>query len=114
MILAIEDAQAPVWAEAEACGPPPTSSTINDDSSKRWAKKRRRPTSLVHLRNDAAVKISDVADIQQSYYQAKLNMAIEKHAAQMEMAKEKHAFELSVLSLQEQLLMKQLANITEE
>ena len=101
MILAVEDAEVTVLnQEPELL---PTSSTITTDSSKQWAKRRRRPTSLVHLRNDAAAKISDVADCQQSYYTAKL-----------EMAREKHALEMSVLNLHQQLLTKQLAKVTEE
>jgi hypothetical protein len=90
------------------------SAAVVDDSSKKWAKQRRRPTGLLHVRNDAAAKISDVASTQKSYYQAKLDMAREKHASELSMAQEKHAAEMLVLSLQQQLLKKQLSEVIEQ
>jgi len=101
-----------------------TTTTVNDTTtaatatgtvSRQWASaNRRRPAqSRRPVRSssnqDAAEKISAVANIQADYYKEKLKMKQQQH----ELFLVEHAKRMHVLDLQEQLTVKQLRKFDE-
>jgi len=61
-----------------------TTATAAAAATKRWSGKRRvRPASVASVRGDAAAGVAAAAQYQKEYYEAKLQMAQERHAVKM-------------------------------
>ena len=105
---------AAVSVSTESALPPPATTVLSTPSTASTAtvastatlqsapcgsrpRKRRYPAKMAAVKSSAAETIMEAAVTQKAYYEAKLNMAKEKHEANMR-----------ILALKEQLLQKQI------